>query len=201
MRRRARAALAALAVLPAQLASGGAAAREVAGVEFPARSQGPAGAALALCGAGIRRALFFEVYAVGLYLPACPRDADAGAAIAAPGAKRVSIAMLRDVGARDFVEALEGNLRNNHSEAEMAALAPGIAQLEAILGEQGVAARGTRIALDLVPGVGTVVAFDGRARGAPIPGEDFYRALLRNWLGQRPVSGALKRALLGGGDE
>ncbi len=34
--------------------------------------------------------------------------------------------------------------------------------------------------------------------GAPIAGEDFYRALLRIWLGDRPVQDDLKKALLGG---
>jgi len=38
---------------------------------------------------------------------------------------------------------------------------------------------------------------NGDAKGAAIPGEDFYRALLKVWLGERPASAALKRALLG----
>jgi len=39
---------------------------------------------------------------------------------------------------------------------------------------------------------------DGKPAGAPIQGEDFYRALLRIWLGERPVQEDLKQALLGG---
>jgi len=31
-----------------------------------------------------------------------------------------------------------------------------------------------------------------------IPGEDFNRALLRIWLGDRPADGDLKRGMLGG---
>ena len=31
----------------------------------------------------------------------------------------------------------------------------------------------------------------------PIAGEDFYRALLRIWLGEHPVQDNLKKALLG----
>ena len=37
------------------------------------------------------------------------------------------------------------------------------------------------------------------AKGKAIVGEDFYRALLRIWLGDNPVSGSLKKALLGQG--
>ena len=37
----------------------------------------------------------------------------------------------------------------------------------------------------------------GIAAGTPIAGEDFYRALLRIWLGDNPVQADLKKALLG----
>ena len=36
-----------------------------------------------------------------------------------------------------------------------------------------------------------------RAKGKDIAGEDFYRALLRIWLGNKPVQDDLKQALLG----
>jgi hypothetical protein len=38
---------------------------------------------------------------------------------------------------------------------------------------------------------------DGKPAGAAIEGEDFYRALLRIWLGDKPVQDDLKKALLG----
>jgi hypothetical protein len=40
---------------------------------------------------------------------------------------------------------------------------------------------------------------DGAARGEPIPGEDFYAALLKIWLGEKPVDADLKKAMLGQG--
>jgi len=43
-----------------------------------------------------------------------------------------------------------------------------------------------------------VPSLNGRQIGAPIPGADFYRALLRVWLGDKPVQDDLKHALLGG---
>jgi Chalcone isomerase-like len=54
-----------------------------------------------------------------------------------------------------------------------------------------------RITLDWVPAVGTQVTVDGKPSGVPIPGEDFYRALLKIWLGDKPVQPDLKKALLG----
>lgn len=169
---------------------------EVAGAEFPdAVELAPAGTMLVRNGAGIRRAFLFDVYAVALYLPA--RTHDAEEAIAAPGARRIAMQMLRDVDAEDFLDALETNLRANHDEATMRALAPKVERLAAIMAELQVARKGTRVVLDLVPGSGTVVSIDGAPRGTPIPGEDFFRALLRNWLGRHPISAELKRALLG----
>jgi hypothetical protein len=38
---------------------------------------------------------------------------------------------------------------------------------------------------------------DGRPAGSPIAGEDFYRALLKIWLGEQPVQADVKKALLG----
>jgi hypothetical protein len=38
---------------------------------------------------------------------------------------------------------------------------------------------------------------NGEAKGRAIPGDDVYRALLRVWLGDRPASSGLKKALLG----
>ena len=59
------------------------------------------------------------------------------------------------------------------------------------------AKKGMRITLDWVPAAGTQLTVDGKPSGAPIPGEDFYRALLKIWLGEHPVQDDLKKALLG----
>lgn len=189
----ARAAAPALALL---LVARAAVSLEIAGVEFPSSTElTPGGGVLVLNGAGIRSAFFLDFYAAGLYLPS--RTPSAAEAIDGAGPRRVAIRLLRDVSAERFSNALEEGLRGNHSEAQMQRLAPRAQQLREIMNQLGVARAGMRIDLDLVPGVGTVVAIDGTARGAPIPGDDFFRALLKNWLGERPVSVELKRALLG----
>ena len=166
-------------------------AAEVAGVKIPDNDQ-----QLVLNGAGLRKRAFFEVYAIGLYLP--EKKAAAADAIGATGPKRVAIHMLRDVGAEQFVGALSDGIRENHSAAEAKALEPRVAQLGAILAEAKEAKKGMVILLDGVPGGGTQVTIDGKPSGKPIEGEDFYRALLRIWLGDKPVQDDLKKALLGG---
>jgi hypothetical protein len=119
--------------------------------------------------------------------------------LASNGPKRVSIHMLRDVDAGEFSEALENGIKDNHSEADFKELGPRIATLNAVMAEIKEARKGMVIALDWVPGTGTQVVIDNQPRGKPIPGEDFYRALLRIWIGDKPVSGDLKKALLGQG--
>ena len=168
-------------------------AAEVAGVKIEDQAR-VAGAALALKGAGLRKRLFFDVYAMGLYV--ADRKADP---IAQGGAKRVAIHMLRDVDADTFAKALVDGMRPNHDEATMKALAPRIAQLNAIMAAMKEAKKGMAIALDWDPAAGTRVVIDGKPAGMPIEGEDFYRALLRIWLGEKPVQDDLKKALLGGG--
>jgi hypothetical protein len=165
---------------------------EVAGVKFEDRLE-PQG--LVLNGAGLRKRFFFQVYAIGLYLP--KKTADAAEAVASPGPKRIAIHMLRDVGAAEFAEALADGIRANHSDAEAKALEPHVRALGAIMAEVKDARKGMAIVLDATP-AGTRVGIDGKPAGAPIGGEAFFPALLRIWLGPAPVQDDLKTALLGG---
>ena len=165
-------------------------AMEVAGVKLADEDQ-----KLLLNGAGLRKRAFFQVYAIGLYLP--EKKAVAAEAIAAAGPKRVAMHMLRDVNAADFAGALTDGMKENHSEAEMKALEPRIKQLLAAMDLIKEARKGMRITLDWVPSAGTQLTVDGKPTGQPIPGEDFYRALLKIWLGEHPVQDDLKKALLG----
>jgi hypothetical protein len=163
---------------------------EVAGINIPDTDQ-----QLVLNGAGLRKRAFFQVYAIGLYLP--ERKTAAAEAVAATGPKRVAIHMLRDVEAGEFAGALVNGMKDNLSEAEMKAFEPRIKQLSAIMGEMKEAKKGMRITLDWLPAAGTQLTVEGKPAGAPIPGEDFYRALLKIWLGENPVQADLKKALLG----
>ncbi len=167
-------------------------AAEVAGVKIENTSR-VGNSELTLTGAGLRKRYFVQVYAMGLYV--ADRKTDP---VTQPGAKRVAIHMLRDVSADTFTAALVDGMRPNHDEATMKSLEPRIAQLSAIMAAMKEAKKGMAIALDWVPGSGTQVTIEGKPSGKPIEGEDFYRALLRIWLGEKPVQDDLKKALLGG---
>jgi hypothetical protein len=170
-------------------------AAEVAGVKFAEQIDGPGNAKLVLNGAGLRKRFFLDIYAMGLYLPERLRKAEEILTLAGP--KRIVIHMLRDVSAESFTEALIDGLRKNHSDAEMVRFGPRIAQLTAIMADIKEAKEGMVIDMDWAQGDGLRLRVDSRLTGQPIVGEDFYRALLRIWLGLNPVQDDLKAALLG----
>jgi hypothetical protein len=179
--------LALLTVNPAQ-------AVEVAGVKFDDRTSVAGGDVLAN-GAGLRKKAFFKVYAVALYLP--EKHGEAEAVLSAKGAKRVAITLLRDLSAQQFVDALRDGIAENHSEAEMAALKERVRQFSEAMLSIGEAKSGSSVLLDWIPESGTRLTVNGQIRGKDIAGDDFYRALLKIWLGNKPVQDDLKQVLLG----
>src|SRR3989440_9627224 len=131
---------------------------EVAGVNIDEKAR-VANTELSLTGAGLRKRVFFQVYAIGLYVQ--DRKADP---ISQPGPKRVQIHMLRDVGADTFNEALAEGIKANHGEAQAKALEPRIGQLAATIAEIKEAKKGMTIALDW-DGKSTQVVIDGKPAG------------------------------------
>ena len=185
-----------LIALMLALAAGSAAAAEVAGVKVDDKvALQPGGQELVLNGAGLRTRAIFKVYVAGLYLS--EKKASAADAIAAPGPKRVSMTMLRDLKTEDLVKALNEGMEKNNPAAEMAKLKPQVGELTQIMNSLGEAKKGDVIALDFLPDGGTRVLVNGEPKGKPIAGADFYKALLRVWLGDNPVEDSLKKAMLG----
>jgi hypothetical protein len=183
-------------VLAAALLAQPAMAAEVGGVKLEDRVR--LGAAdLSLNGAGVRTRAFFKVYAIGLYLPEKKSAADA--VLGLKGAKRIHIVTLRDLSAQQFADALVEQINKNHGEAELAALKPSVDEFKATLLALNAAPDGTVIDIDFAPDAGTRLAVNGQPRGKAIAGDEFYRALLRIWLGEKPAQSDLKEALLGKG--
>ena len=168
---------------------------EVEGVKFePTVEVG--GQPLQLNGAGVRTRVMFKVYAAGLYVP--QKSNSPAALLAQKGPRRVAIGMLRNVDADTFVGALNDGLKANLSAEQLAALKPQIEALNAIFKTVGEARKGDQINFEFTPEAGTRVVVNGQPRGAAIPGENFFEAVLRIWIGDKPVDGDLKRGLLGG---
>lgn len=171
------------------------AAVDIKGVKF-ADTYEVANQPLKLNGAGLRVKVVFSIYAASLYLP--QKQTTAQGVIHAPGAKSVQAVMLRDLTADEFVSAMIKGFKANNSAADVARLMPRLENLETMMLAFGKAPKGTSVHINYLPGIGTRVIVDGQRRGTDIPGEDFYQALLRIWLGDDPVDADLKTSLLGG---
>ena len=185
-----------LAVTTLAFASLGAGAQpaEIEGVKLDPTAQ-VGGAALSLNGAGVRTRAIFKVYVAGLYVPA--KSNSAAALLGQKGPRRVAITMLRNVDADTFAGALIEGLQKNHTDAQLAAFKTQIDALSASLKAAGEAKKGDVIHLDFTPDTGTRVIVNGKPQGSAISGEDFYTAVLRIWLGDKPADADLKKGIVG----
>src|SRR5881394_1869352 len=163
---------------------------EVSGVSMPA-TVSVADKELMLNGMGVRKEkAFFKVYVVALYLE--QPTSDARAAITSDQEKHIVLSMLRDVSREKFIDAVETAILRN-SSGVMPILRERLDLLQKALPPLET---GNVLTFTYVPGSGTVLR--GQGQEMTIPGKDFADALLSAWLGPEPVSGDLKRQLLGG---
>ena len=166
----------------------------VEGQRFEA-AQRVAGADLVLNGTGVRAVAWFKGYAAGLYVPQKSPSTDA--LLAQPGAKRLQLRMLQDVPPAEFVKALRKGMDRNTPEGERAALHDRVENFAALIMDAGKVKKGDVVDLDLDPTRGMLFSLNGTLHGQAIPGADFYAALLRAFIGDKPYDDRLKAGLLG----
>jgi hypothetical protein len=191
-RRAALSAIAALATL--SLPRLGAAATEVAGVQV-ADQMKVGSQTLNLNGVGIRKKFGFSVYVCGLYLQKACNTLDE--VIAAPGAKRILVVLLRDISSDEFGDAFLAGVRHNSTREQTRAIGLELVQL----GQLSVALphlrTGDAISYDYDPALGSSISYNGRLVLGPSPSPLFFEALVRIWLGDHPADDTLKDRLLG----
>ena len=167
-------------------------AAEVGGVKLD-DTAAVGGQQLVLNGAGIRTRVVFKVYVASLYLPSKANDV---AVVLAKVPRRIQMNLLRTLSPDQLVDALNDGLKENNSDAELAAVKAQTDQLMGIMRSFGEAKEGNVVTLDFIDGA-TAVGFNGASRGT-VSGEAFNKALTKVWLGDKPVQPDLKKALLGG---
>ncbi|HKJ13826.1 MAG: chalcone isomerase family protein [Desulfobulbaceae bacterium] len=167
------------------------AAREIAGVAVP-ESVTLKNKALVLNGAGIRKKLFMKIYVCALYLTA--KRTAASEILADPEAKRIVMSFLyKEVGVERQVEGWNKGFRDNNSGEELKGLQDRINLFNSLF---TTVRKGDVIRFDYMPEEGTQVWINDTLNGI-VPGEDFFAALLKIWLGPKPAEANLKDALLG----
>jgi len=171
-----------------------AATTEIAGVKVE-DSATVGGAKLPLNGAGIRYKGPFKVYVADLYVGKHVASLDE--LVAAPGPKRLTMTMLREIEAGPFGKLLTRGMEDNNPKSEISKLVPGLIRMGDIFSSNKVLNPGETILLDWIPGTGLVVTAKGKVQGEPFKEPEFYKALMSIWLGNVPADFKLKDALLG----
>ena len=185
------AALAALCSSPLALAQS---ATELAGVKYePSVQVGTS--RLQLNGAGIRYKAVFKVYTAGLYLGT--KAATTEAVLAAPGAKRMHIVMLRDIDGNELGKLFTRGMQDNASKEDFSKSIAGTIRMSEIFSLRKKLTAGENFSVDWVPGTGTIVLLNGKPAGEPIKEPEFFSSMMKIWLGNNPADAQLKDALLG----
>lgn len=153
------------------------------------------GAKLQLNGAGTRYKGPFKVYVADMYASKKIKSLDE--LVAAPGPKRLTLTMLRDVDAGTFGKLLTRGIEDNTSRAEMSKLIPGLIRMGDIFSANKTMVTGDVILLDWIPGTGMTTTVRGKVQGEPFKEPEFFKAMMSIWLGPSPADWRLKDALLG----
>ena len=166
----------------------------VEGVTFDTQMQ-LWGADLVLNGTGVRAVAWIKGYAAALYLTR--RSNQIAGVLSTPGPKRLRLHMLMDVPANEFSKAFDKGVRRNVAVSELPTLLPRMEQFEEVILGLKTVRKGDVVDLDFDPSRGLVLQLNGKLQGLPIPGADFYAALLRSFIGDQPYDKALRAGLLG----
>ncbi len=145
---------------------------------------------LLLNGVGVRRKYVWDVYVGALYLPRSSHSVDE--IMNMPGAKRILIHYLRELDMETLRSAWRDGFIQNNTDIELARLQDRLDESLSLFRD---VKKGETFTLDYLPGRGTQVTLNGQPGGL-IPGEDFYRAILKIWLGEEPAQNQLKECLL-----
>jgi hypothetical protein len=117
--------------------------------------------------------------------------------IAAPGPKRLTMTMLREIEAGPFGKLLTRGVEDNVPKDQMSKLVPGLIRMGDIFTVNKQLVPGDTIIIDWIPGTGMVVTAKGKVQGEPFKEPEFFKAIMSIWLGPVPADFKLKDALMG----
>lgn len=166
---------------------------DVVGVHYPPSIK-VEGNNLSLNGSGVSYRAVAKLYTVGLYVP--QKSSKSDAIFATGGPKQLRFVMLQGMRVDELGKVITKGIENNSSREEFFKLIPSIRTM----GEQFSRIKrlnpGDTFAIEFVPKRGTMFFVNGQPAGLPLEDSLFFPAVLRTWLGGRPVTQDLKDALL-----
>ncbi|HEY1090735.1 MAG TPA: chalcone isomerase family protein [Burkholderiaceae bacterium] len=168
---------------------------DVAGIKFDTQAE-VGGQKLLLNGAGVRYKFIIKVYSAGLYLAAKTNTPEG--VLSAPGAKRLHIVMLRDIDGNELGKLFTKGMEANAPRDEFVKSINGVLKLSEVFASRKQLNSGDNFSVDYVPGIGSTLLVNGKSLlSEPIKEPEFFSALLRIWLGDKPADDNLKESLLG----
>jgi len=166
---------------------------EIEGVEIPETvSPVDSKTTLILNGAGLREKFFVDVYIGALYLQATTPDARAILSDDGPASVHMHF-LYSEISKKKITDGWIEGLDANLSKSELQALQPRVDAFNKLF---TVLKKGDVLKIDYSDTKGTEVRINGEWRGA-VEGNDFFRALLKIWIGTNPISKSLKQDMLG----
>lgn len=153
------------------------------------------GTKLQLNGAGTRYKAIFKVYDMGLYTT--KKVSSAAELLALPGPKRLQFTALRELPGTDLGRLFLKGMGDNSTKEQVQRHALSSARLIEVFSGRSKMLPGESFAMEYVPGKGTTFYILGKAQGDPVGDEEFFRMVLKIWVGESPADSQLRDALLG----
>jgi hypothetical protein len=166
---------------------------DLVGVHYPP-SLKIEGTTVNLNGSGVAYRAVAKLYTVGLYLPKKTNSAEGVLSTNAP--MQLRFVMLQGMRVDELGKVVTKGIEVNSSREEFFKLIPSIRTM----GEQFSRIKrlnvGDVFAIDYVPQRGTMFYVNNQPVGLPMQDAQYFPAVLRVWLGNRPNSTNMKDALL-----
>lgn len=151
---------------------------------------------LRLNGLGLRGVAWIKAFVAGLYVPSTSKDP--AQLLAMSGPKRLRLKVMLEAPSAELSKSMRNGVRHNEPPEMQAQLADRVNAFAANIDGIGKFHPGDVLDLDYVPGRGTQLRLNGRDLGKPLAGEEFYRAIMKIFIGQRPADKRMKEGLLSG---
>lgn len=152
-----------------------------------------AGKTLQLNGSGIRYRSVFKVYDLALYTAKEVKSLDE-IKLNQPVALR--FVALRDITGTELGRAFFRSLSTNTPPAELNKHLVNSSRFLDLFSIKTKMVNGDKFSIEYTPGKGTHFYMDGVVQGEPLGDEEFFRIILKIWLGDIPADIRLKDALL-----
>jgi len=151
---------------------------------------------LRLNGLGLRGVAWVKAFVAGLYLAAPSKEPSQ--ILAMQGPKRLRLKVMLEAPSVEMSKSMRRGVRRNEPEAVQSRLLDRVESLAQGLDGIGTFHPGDVLDLDFIPGMGTHLVLNGKRLVGPIEGDDFYRAILKIFIGENPVDKRMKAGLLRG---